>query len=365
MFREKYRVGPAGEIELAGDAQPVRVEYTALSVVPYKHYPLDDDSSWDAADARKRIATWASSDGSGDPDTIDRAQYRLAFAIDKDPEGDTLGSLSLPHHDVRDGKLVTSRAGVLAAGNALQGARGGVDAAEADQAGGRAHLGKHYREFDLTPPWEVETSNGPNSPHGADTEEPMAEVDTKTTDELDELRRANKKLTEELSKKTDELDELRRATKKLSDEADEAKRMARKSSEDLEEEQRATKKLMTELTGRLQKLEQEKHEDRIRVALKAGNILPFQAEYYRTRPEAFADYMANGGAQNRLGPPTGELQPAADKVAQTVALSNQPNGGQQELSREEQNVCAQMGVTEEQYRQSLTRPVPQPWRKVQ
>jgi len=73
-----------------------------------------------------------------------------------DPENKT--SYKLPHHTAKGHKLVWR--GVTAAGAVLMGARGGVDAPEADKAGAKAHLAKHYREFDKEPPWEKGVSQG-------------------------------------------------------------------------------------------------------------------------------------------------------------------------------------------------------------
>jgi hypothetical protein len=42
----------------------------------------------------------------------------------------------------------------MAAGNVMQGARGGVDIPEKDVDRGKSHLAKYYRKMDRTPPWE-------------------------------------------------------------------------------------------------------------------------------------------------------------------------------------------------------------------
>jgi len=70
-------------------------------------------------------------------------------------EGDKKGDYKLPHHKAAGQHAVVWR-GVSAAGNATMGARGGVDIPENDIAGVRAHLARHYREFDKIPPWETE-----------------------------------------------------------------------------------------------------------------------------------------------------------------------------------------------------------------
>ena len=61
---------------------------------------------------------------------------------------DAKGSYTLPHHRQSD-KAVVFRALAAAAGRLDQ-----TDIPEADKDGVRTHLGRHYREFDETPPWE-------------------------------------------------------------------------------------------------------------------------------------------------------------------------------------------------------------------
>lgn len=104
------------------------------------------DGSWDAAAARERIAKWASSDGSGAEDKIDWSKYAKAFTIIDGPK-DLKGSFKLPHHDVVDGKLVVSKAGVKAALGALGGSRGGMKVSEEERAEAKSHLEKHEKDW--------------------------------------------------------------------------------------------------------------------------------------------------------------------------------------------------------------------------
>lgn len=126
--------------------------------VPYKKYPLQESGGWDAAAATQRIRKWASSDGTGSESTIDWAKYQNAFAWVDPAKKESLGSYKLPHHDVVDGKLVTVRAGVIAAGNVMAGGRGGTNIPEADAASVKSHLAKHYAEFKLKAPWEADNA---------------------------------------------------------------------------------------------------------------------------------------------------------------------------------------------------------------
>ncbi len=109
------------------------------------HNPPKDESDrpWDGAGARGRLRRWASSDGSGDPDTINWSRYRQGFAVVTDA-GDKLGDFGFPHHDVIDGRMKTIRSGVIAAWGAARGGRTGQDNPEAQR-----HLQAHRKQFDL------------------------------------------------------------------------------------------------------------------------------------------------------------------------------------------------------------------------
>lgn len=113
---------------------------------------LDDDVAWDGAKARDQLRKWASSDGSGDPDTIDWSKYRQGFAWYDEENPETLGSYKLPHHYVVNGELRTCWRGVVAAMAALLGTRGGVEIPDEDIEAVYRHLKKHYEDHGSEPP---------------------------------------------------------------------------------------------------------------------------------------------------------------------------------------------------------------------
>lgn len=125
---------------------------STMSAVGFKRYPLAKSETWDGATAVKNLRKWASSDGSGDADTMDWGQYREGFAWVDPSAPEAFGSYKLPHHDVENGRLVTVKAGVEAAMAALNGARGGVSIPAQDRAAVYSHLAKHYALWDGTPP---------------------------------------------------------------------------------------------------------------------------------------------------------------------------------------------------------------------
>lgn len=118
---------------------------TVERVVSYSGGPVIDGDSWDAGAARKRIAKWASSDGSGDKDKIDWSKYEKAFLI-VDGDEENFGSYKYPHHDVRDGKLYVHKKGVVVAMGFL------MKTTPQNKRAAYDHLVKHYRAMKMDPP---------------------------------------------------------------------------------------------------------------------------------------------------------------------------------------------------------------------
>lgn len=106
--------------------------------------------AWDGSEAEKHIRNWAT----GSDGKIDFAKYKQAFAWYDSKNADKLGSYKLPHHDVKDGKLVVSKAGTIAAMAAVNGARGkGMTIDDADRKAAYNHLAKHYKDdLDMSAP---------------------------------------------------------------------------------------------------------------------------------------------------------------------------------------------------------------------
>ena len=109
-----------------------------MGAIPFKHYPLDaPDAAWDA-DAE--IAKAGTDD------------LRVMCAWDDATRPEQKNGYKLPHH--RADTYHTNLKGLMAAGNALMGARGGVEIPKYDLDAVKAHLQKHYHEFGRTAPWE-------------------------------------------------------------------------------------------------------------------------------------------------------------------------------------------------------------------
>ena len=109
-------------------------------VIPYKQTPKADPD-----------ATWSGPEQVAEAEIPD-LQVMCTWKADKPPADLVKGDFKLPHHTAKGHQLV--KAGLVGCGNAIQGARGGVNIPSGDIPGVKSHLAKHYKEFDMTPPWE-------------------------------------------------------------------------------------------------------------------------------------------------------------------------------------------------------------------
>jgi hypothetical protein len=120
-----------------------------MAVTGFKDLPLADrDREWDGDAAEKRVRKWA--DAEDEPD----ARYRDAHVwYDADHKVE-FGAYKLLVADVIDGRLKAVPRGIMAAGNVMQGARGGVDLPKRDIERVKSHLAKYYAKMGDTAPWE-------------------------------------------------------------------------------------------------------------------------------------------------------------------------------------------------------------------
>ncbi len=108
----------------------------------------DRDLKWDGDAAERRVREWAGAeDGPND-------RYRDAHIwYDADNKGN-FSAYKLLFADVIDGRIKAVPRGVMAAGDVMQGARGGVDLPQKDIERVKSHLARYYRKMDEQPPWE-------------------------------------------------------------------------------------------------------------------------------------------------------------------------------------------------------------------
>ena len=120
-----------------------------MAVTTFQDLPLADrDRAWDGDVADKRVRQWA--DATEEPD----ARYRDAHVWYDADNKDEFGAYKLLIADAIDGRLKAAPRGVIAAGNVMQGARGGVDLPKSDVPRVRSHLAKYYAKMGDTPPWD-------------------------------------------------------------------------------------------------------------------------------------------------------------------------------------------------------------------
>jgi hypothetical protein len=137
VTRRQKRQRPATEPETKG-------------AVPYKDEGIVEDRevAWDAA--AEQAACW---------DAGDLPRYQRMHTWYDSAAPDLKGSYKLPHHQ-NDGMKAVWR-GVTAAAAVLQGGRGGADIPEADQDAVKAHIARHYQQWDEVAPWLSEEEAAP------------------------------------------------------------------------------------------------------------------------------------------------------------------------------------------------------------
>jgi len=120
-----------------------------MAVTTFQDLPLAPrDREWDGAAAEKRVRTWAGAeDGPNE-------KYRDAHVWYDADAKESFTAYKLLVADVVDGRLKAVPRGVMAAGNVMEGARGGVDLPEKDRDRVRSHLAKYYEKLGDKAPWE-------------------------------------------------------------------------------------------------------------------------------------------------------------------------------------------------------------------
>jgi hypothetical protein len=120
-----------------------------MAVTAFQDFELaDEDRSWDGDAAEKRVRKWA------DAEEEPNEKYRDAHVWYDADNKDNFTAYKLLIADVIDGKQRAVPRGVMAAGNVIQGARGGVDIPDDEVPRVKSHLAKYYRKMDRIPPWE-------------------------------------------------------------------------------------------------------------------------------------------------------------------------------------------------------------------
>jgi hypothetical protein len=120
-----------------------------MAVSAFQDYPLADrDREWDGSAAEKRIRAWA---GAGDEPN---EKYRDAHVWYDSAKKDNFTAYKLLIADVVDGRPHAVPRAIMAAGNVMEGARGGADLPEKDIDRVKSHLAKYYAKMGESAPWE-------------------------------------------------------------------------------------------------------------------------------------------------------------------------------------------------------------------
>jgi hypothetical protein len=119
-----------------------------MAVTAFGDLPLADrDHEWDGAAAEKRVRKWAGAED--EPN----AKYRDAHVWYDAENKDNFTAYKLLIGDVISGRLVAVPRGIMAAGNVMQGSRGGVDLPHDDIGRVKSHLAKYYKKMGDDAPW--------------------------------------------------------------------------------------------------------------------------------------------------------------------------------------------------------------------
>jgi hypothetical protein len=120
-----------------------------MAVTTFRDFPMADrDHDWDGAAAEKRVREWASAEERPND------KYRDAHVWYDAEKKDNFTAYKLLITDVVDGRLVVVPRGLMAAGNVMQGGRGGVDLPESDVARVKGHLAQYYEKMGDAAPWK-------------------------------------------------------------------------------------------------------------------------------------------------------------------------------------------------------------------
>jgi hypothetical protein len=120
-----------------------------MAVTTFQDLPMTDrDREWDGDAAEKRVRSWAAAEE--EPNT----KYRDAHLWYDPGNKDNFTAYKLLIADVVDGNLRAVPRGVMAAGNVMQGGRGGVDVPDSDVKTLKNHLAKYYEKLGDQAPWE-------------------------------------------------------------------------------------------------------------------------------------------------------------------------------------------------------------------
>lgn len=109
------------------------------NVIPHKEFPLaPEETTWSGQAAQGRLR-----EAYGGKKALDFTKYKDAFTWFNKEIPERTASYKMPHHDIRDGEMVTVFKGVVSSMNRLS----TMDIPDKDKKRAYKHLSKHYLEF--------------------------------------------------------------------------------------------------------------------------------------------------------------------------------------------------------------------------
>jgi hypothetical protein len=120
-----------------------------MAVTSFQDLPLADrDREWDGDAAEQRVRAWAGAED--EPNE----KYRDAHVWYDADKKENFTAYKLLIADIVQGQPHVVPHGVMAAGNVVQGARGGIDLPPGDVDRVKSHLAKYYEKMGDSAPWE-------------------------------------------------------------------------------------------------------------------------------------------------------------------------------------------------------------------
>jgi hypothetical protein len=120
-----------------------------MAVTAFQDLPIADrDREWDGDAAEKRVREWA---GAQDQPN---EKYRNAHVWYEAEKKHNFTAYKMLIADVVGGRLHVVPRGLMAAGNVMQGGRGGVDLPSGEIDRVKSHLAKYYKKLGELAPWQ-------------------------------------------------------------------------------------------------------------------------------------------------------------------------------------------------------------------
>jgi hypothetical protein len=120
-----------------------------MAVTSFQDLPLADrDREWDGAAAERRVRRFTGAED--EPNE----RYRDAHVWYDAEKKQNFTAYKLLIADVVDNRLVVVPHGLMAAGNVMQGSRGGIDLPAKDVDRVKSHLAKYYAKLGEDAPWD-------------------------------------------------------------------------------------------------------------------------------------------------------------------------------------------------------------------